>query len=177
MGQIFRIVFLIGALIGVIYFIKQLNTHGVNKDLLFLDETTTSEMPESVQAHSNLPEFNLCETRVKDIQFNWNGKNYNIYNSGKQWKANELDLPPVEMEKWLVLLCRVKAERLIDLATSTQKYVFPDQIVFQYVNGQSLMFGIETPAFKFGDKGFYSRQFLEMINNLKTMISKPSLTK
>ncbi len=167
-GWILRIVLMLGALGGVFYAMKQLNTRGVSKELFHLD----GDAQYSKNDLSILPQFDLCITRVKDVQFQWDGRSYNIQNSGKTWKANELELPPVDMEKWLVLLCRVKAERRIDLATSTKKYIFPDQIVFNYVDGQTIKFGIETPAFLFGEKAFYSRQFLEMINTLKTMISR-----
>ncbi len=169
-GTIVRSALLVIILIVVIFAMKSLSTKGVNKDIFFLSDSPKTEAEQKTLSVVN---FDLCQTRVESIYFKNGQKEYNLRIDGKSWKANTKDLPSVQMEKWLVLLCRVKPELMINLERSTQKFTFPDTLKFHYVNGQDLEFKLEHQAFKFGDTAFYSKTFLEMVNNLITMLASP----
>lgn len=169
-GSLGRAIMLLVVLIIVVFAMRHLKNGGVNKDLFFFNEQVAPEVKKTME----LVPFDLCSTRVESVYLKWNEKEYNLKIDGKTWNVTEGAkvklLPSVDMEKWLVLLCRVKPERIINLEQSKQKFTFPEILTFHYVDGQEIQFNLEAQAFKYKEHGFYSKSFLEMVNNLKTMV-------
>jgi hypothetical protein len=118
-------------------------------------------------------DINLCQSRIVKINFQANGKNYQIAPADHTWKVlepNAQTLNPAFMEKWLIGLCKVKVKSLLDLSYA-QSNTKIGAVTFEFINGEKLSLAhVEKDFFVTQETGLILDQLNTSLEDLKKQL-------
>lgn len=159
-----RVTLLIGAFVGVITTMRGLKQNSALDR--FFTGVSSGVNPNKSQIETAHGVLNLCPTRVARIEILDHGreKKLSFFQKGIKWimeGESAAEIPPLLMEKWLSLNCRVQIDKVTSSIESVEQ-----QLKVQYIDGTQQSFSYGHGRFASAVGVFESQQLQSALNQL-----------